>query len=849
MTAIIYIFLFFVMLALMSIIINLFKVQVWMKSRLSKSQLLCIGYLDYKGDGSVPEAHLMGHSKGASIGRVKIGDDDENCYVEILTSDLDVEPKQAQYRTCGYITPDGMIYKQPVASRKPELIGYTARPSNPSEPTLRGERTWRSLWMKCTLHAYKGKPRNLSNKAKEPWAICQYTSLRTARNDFIPPEARAAAFSALFGLYNKNDYHEYYNSPAYGWRDTALLAATIYSILYSVWYIICVKVLGLHFIGYKFWLVPPAFGMFFVLWAIVRAIKIECVENSNTIQPKLDLFNKSLGQHSFDSCIVLCCMVVLMFTGTYYRFNFVALALAVITGVTINMSLRSSRTRWEMNNPFAPDNEGEEAAELPKNPEGDIARNYKWQLDSDTRKDVYGEVTLYFSQQYIDDLRYLNPFYSQRKGKPIRSQVRDMFHFMKEHKGITARLRYTANQIRWIARQRDLNDEEQLQFTLDFVQEPNIRFCMNRDSEAINRFEHYIRYPDEVLYDKEADSNSKALLAAMLFHYMGFNTLFLFSRSQRHAAIGVSVRTEWVDGNRVLGHKKDDITFTHEGKRYVFCETTGDKFRIGGTLEGMSYDDFDEQVELPLVEKDVDDNNEDTVTRVYRWDLDPNCGIELHGEYSLDFNPVDIDELRQMNPFRTYGAADDNNSYDANVRTIFSYLSQEVDRTDKIREIADYIRKKANEAKLSELNLIQFALDFVQEPNIKYRIDEESRSIKFAKEYMRFPDEVLFDKEGDCDCKSSLAAALFHELGFNIIVLLSGDIAHAAIGIELNQLWLADMQVDDRSRVIREYNGKEYVYCETTGDGYRVGRIQDEFSIQDFETIVELNSENVKSEN
>ena len=202
-----------------------------------------------------------------------------------------------------------------------------------------------------------------------------------------------------------------------------------------------------------------------------------------------------------------------------------------------------------------------------------------------------------------------------------------------------------------------------------------------------------------------------------------------------------------------------------------------------------------------------------------------------------------------MNPFRTYGAADDNNSYDANVRTIFSYLSQEVDRTDKIREIADYIRKKANEAKLSELNLIQFALDFVQEPNIKYRIDEESHSIKFAKEYMRFPDEVLFDKEGDCDCKSSLAAALFHELGFNIIVLLSGDIAHAAIGIELNQLWLADMQVDDRSRVIREYNGKEYVYCETTGDGYRVGRIQDEFSIQDFETIVELNSENVKSEN
>ena len=159
-----------------------------------------------------------------------------------------------------------------------------------------------------------------------------------------------------------------------------------------------------------------------------------------------------------------------------------------------------------------------------------------------------------------------------------------------------------------------------------------------------------------------------------------------------------------------------------------------------------------------------------------------------------------------------------------------------------MREIAEYIRKRANEANLSELSLIQFALDFVQEPNIKYCVDEESKSIRFAKEYMRFPDEVLFDKEGDCDCKSSLAASLFHELGYNIIVLLSGRIAHAAIGIEVNPSWMAEMKMEDRSRVIREYNGKQYVYCETTGDGYQVGQIKDDFSIQDFETIVGLNS-------
>ena len=107
---------------------------------------------------------------------------------------------------------------------------------------------------------------------------------------------------------------------------------------------------------------------------------------------------------------------------------------------------------------------------------------------------------------------------------------------------------------------------------------------------------------------------------------------------------------------------------------------------------------------------------------------------------------------------------------------------------------------------------------------------------------MRFPDEVLFDKEGDCDCKSSLTAALFHELGFNVIIMLSQKLQHAAIGIEYKEEWLPNIKVEDKETVIREYNGRKYLYCETTGDGYRVGQIKENSSIQDFETIVEINA-------
>ena len=105
---------------------------------------------------------------------------------------------------------------------------------------------------------------------------------------------------------------------------------------------------------------------------------------------------------------------------------------------------------------------------------------------------------------------------------------------------------------------------------------------------------------------------------------------------------------------------------------------------------------------------------------------------------------------------------------------------------------------------------------------------------------MRFPDEVLYDKEGDCDCKSSLTAALFHELGYNVVVMLSQKLGHAAIGIELKDEWLDVIKPDNPERVVREHNGKRYLYCETTGYGYKIGHIKENDSIQDFETIVEV---------
>jgi hypothetical protein len=70
--------------------------------------------------------------------------------------------------------------------------------------------------------------------------------------------------------------------------------------------------------------------------------------------------------------------------------------------------------------------------------------------------------------------------------------------------------------------------------------------------------------------------------------------------------------------------------------------------------------------------------------------------------------------------------------------------------------------------------------------------------------------------------------------------MLSQKLSHAAIGVEFKDDWLNVINPSDINKVVREYNGTKYIYCETTGDGYRVGHIKESESIQDFETIVEI---------
>ena len=967
---------------------KLSKVKVWIYSRTKENMpFMRTGFLKKGDDDSAAEIHRSGAFGKPAIGIVKVDEKStrNRGYVEVLMSNLNDDAEKPQYRRTGFVSYDpettidqfGYIYKQVKGKNDKEVIGYLARPSKPNEPTIYGERSWKTLWLQCVLCAYPGLP-NLEvtttptvtppsqpaptastaacrivnsprrkkdeeivpeteeevpmieepvvapvvepaveptpepqpqpaeevpteevpvteepkeeapkteeptteapkpeeepqpeetkpeeptpapepvvqlekPKLKQPLAVCAYWGFHNSRKDTLPAEARAGAFAMLQRFAPRQKTKEYTAEQPYGWKDTALLSALIYAVLFILVYLVNSGIFQMPLLGNDWQSAMVFVGYYYVLWAIVRFIKIDAIENANSFQPILDLFNKNLGMKWMNILIILLCMVAMVFSFVYYDYDFMPLLIVIATGVSVNMALPAANRRWHVQASFLEDEteseEDEEEETEPQNPQGDIARSYEWNLDETYHghAPTHGALSLYFNAADIRDIRHLNPFFSQRKDHSDKENILYMFRFLKKYrKTFLARTNYVAYTINKIAEKNDFSPMDKLQFTLDFVQEPNIAFQENAENKTINFYDDYIRYPDETLYDKCGDSNSKSLLAAMLFHLMGKNVLYLISRKHQHSAVGVEIREQELrDGWYGDAAHIDEIAVRYEDRYYIFCETTGDKFSLGSQVAGMSLDEFDEKIYLPLHEDDdeCDREGSDVIeSRVYSWELTSWLGNQLTGNLPLELSTVEIENLRSINPFNTYGR--DGNTYAQNVAAMFLFLKNNPALLGSLRQVTEYITDTVREAGYPELDRLQFALNFVQEPNIKYMLDEQSKPINCIKEYMRFPQETLFDKEGDCDCKSSLTAALFLCLGYKVIFMLSQKLKHAAIGVECKDTaWLQHIQPKNEADILRTHNGVSYLYCETTGAGFHVGEIKEGESIQDFETILEL---------
>jgi hypothetical protein len=218
------------------------------------------------------------------------------------------------------------------------------------------------------------------------------------------------------------------------------------------------------------------------------------------------------------------------------------------------------------------------------------------------------------------------------------------------------------------------------------------------------------------------------------------------------------------------------------------------------------------------------------VEKEYSWKLDSFRDIDF--ETKISFRQNEIDSLRESNPFHQNLANAQKHS-----RQVSKDLVLKGERARQVKRIVDHIIAKSSAERLTKLEEVQAVLDFVQTPCILYALDEQCDEIGNPPEYFRWPTETLFDKRGDCDCKSVLAAALMRSMGYPVLLLISDKASHAAVAVG----GLPDLGSAGDEYTI-EYRGKHYYFCETTGEGWSVGQPSTPTMLNDPESIVDLTS-------
>ena len=127
-----------------------------------------------------------------------------------------------------------------------------------------------------------------------------------------------------------------------------------------------------------------------------------------------------------------------------------------------------------------------------------------------------------------------------------------------------------------------------------------------------------------------------------------------------------------------------------------------------------------------------------------------------------------------------------------------------------INQMVQQINDAALESNFTESQKLNFVIAFVQ--SLPYTLDDETTPYD---EYPRYPVETLFDRGGDCEDTSILVAALLSRMGYDVALLVLLDDHHVAVGVSLSGTYGS----------YYEYEGKEYFYLETTGEGWEIGVI------------------------
>lgn len=490
-------------------------------------------------------------------------------------------------------TPDELPYEVGYANLQGEVftsdhqrIGYAGQTAGHPDPE--GVTDWRELYLRRRADIFLcqvpggsvcnegGGESNQPPLPDKRFGHCIETGrFGPRRPDEYTLIARSAAFLLL---YHKNNFfkpaEEERTVGFYAWGDTALLSSVVFMAIYGLFYLISPQYILFPFIGERLSFIAAMLLAFLLVWTAVREVKIELSLNEQPVGWWLALFNSNVGLSGYNWLIQVFSFAGLLLSTFAFGGDFAPLMLALWIGITVN-ERTYPRKIWEVQTRFVylPD-----TTLVAPSDEGEVVRSYEWELDSRSGKAVQTFLQLRFKEEEINRLRAENPF---RQGNDFYNHIDRMLAYPTDRQHLAIINQHIAR----LSDENKLTLLESIQFILDFVQEPNIQY--KKDDESTS-FEEYVRFPDETLFDKAGDCDCKAMLAAVLFRDAGLRVLYLVSDT--HAAVAVECRPEWFGGwdNPMLS----EGLIVHEGRHYYFCETTGDRFRVGdinGKISDFNY--------------------------------------------------------------------------------------------------------------------------------------------------------------------------------------------------------------------------------------------------------------------
>jgi len=156
--------------------------------------------------------------------------------------------------------------------------------------------------------------------------------------------------------------------------------------------------------------------------------------------------------------------------------------------------------------------------------------------------------------------------------------------------------------------------------------------------------------------------------------------------------------------------------------------------------------------------------------------------------------------------------------YKNQVRT-YDYASYMTENDEYIESLALELKDCADNEGWSSFELVSFTLAFVQ--SLEYTSDSVTTGYD---EYPRYPIETLVDEGGDCEDTSVLFATLIQadpiDIDAVLLILPADSPEHMAAGVAGGS---------GTQGAYYEYDGRNYYYCETTGEGWMVGDIPNDY--------------------